>query len=470
MQVTTQEKKAQIELTVELSIEEFQPYILEGARRIASEIKISGFRQGKAPYDLVKAKVGEMTILEEAARVAINRTIDEALKKGADGKITVGQPKVDISKLAPGNPLEYKISLTLLPKTTISKYKDLKIRQKTIEISEEQIKRTLDQLREANVQKTPSLEPVKMGDLVIADIHISVDKVPIEGGQGHDVNIIMGKDYLVPGFDQQLLGAITDKELKFQINYPADHYQKALAGKPVDFKVVISQIFHRELPELNDQLAKSFGFDKLADLKKNIATSLTMEKQTQNDHLAEGQMFEELIKLATIEEIPESLINRETEVMLDELQQNLSQNNGNLNDYLNSLKKTKEQFVLEILPQAVKRVKTALIVNEITRLEKIEVTTTEIDQELEHLKEHYKNDPEVLQRLSSTGYRGYLNNALVSNKTVHALRDWNIIKISENKQESNHPSSDQQPVNKKTTNPTSANKNKTSNTKIKITK
>lgn len=426
MQVNTQAKKAQLELTVELSIEEFQPYILEGARRIASEIKIPGFRAGKAPYDLVKAKVGEMTILEEAARVAINHTIDEALKKGADGKMTVGQPQVDISKLAPGNPLEYKIKLTLLPKTTISKYKDLNIKQKAPKIPEAQIDRTLDQLREANVQKSPSLEPVKMGDLVIADIHISVDKVPVEGGQGHGVNIILGKDYLVPGFDQQLLGANIGQELKFQINYPADHYQKTLAGKLVDFKVVITEVMHRRLPELDDQLAKSFGFEKLSDLKKNIAESLAAEQKKQLDHQAEAEMFEELIKLADIEELPETLINRETEVMLDELQHNLSQNGGNLDDYLNNLKKTKEQFVLEILPQAIKRVKTALIVNEVTRLEKITVTAEEIDKELGQLKKHYQDNQEILKRLSTPGYKDYLANALVSNKTVRALRDWNI--------------------------------------------
>ena len=426
MQVTTQEKKSQLELTVELSAEEFQPYILEGARRMASEIKIPGFRNGKAPYDLIKAKVGEMTILEEAARVAINRTIDEAIKKGADEKMVVGQPQVDISKLAPGNPLEYKIKLTLLPKTVISRYKELNIKQKAPKIPEAQIDRTLDQLREANVQKSPSLEPVKMGDLVIADIHISVDKVPVEGGQGHGVNIILGKDYLVPGFDQQLLGANIGQELKFQINYPADHYQKTLAGKLVDFKVVITEVMHRRLPELDDQLAKSFGFEKLSDLKKNIAESLAAEQKKQLDHQAEAEMFEELIKLADIEELPETLINRETEVMLDELQHNLSQNGGNLDDYLNNLKKTKEQFVLEILPQAIKRVKTALIVNEVTRLEKITVTAEEIDKELGQLKKHYQDNQEILKRLSTPGYKDYLANALVSNKTVRALRDWNI--------------------------------------------
>jgi len=431
MQVNTKEKKTELELTVELSVEEFQPYILEGARRIASEIKISGFRQGKAPYDLVKAKVGEMTILEEAARVAVNKTIDEALKDGAKDKQVVGQPKVDISKLAPGNPLEYKVVLTLLPKTKISKYKDLKIKQEAIKIPEEQIKRTLEQLQEANSKKTPSTDPIAMGDLVIADINISVEKVPVEGGQGKGVNIILGKDYLVPGFDQKLIGAKVGDELKFQIDYPADHYQKALAGKPVDFKVKITEVSHRELPELNDTLAKSFGFEKIEDLKKNIADSLSLEKKRQLDSQVEAQMFEELIKHAEIEEIPENLISRETEAMLEELQNNLKQNGGKLEDYLSSINKTQEQFVLEIMPQAVKRVKTALIINEVTLQEKIAATEEEIEHELGHLKEHYKDNQEILSRLASPSYKDYLANAITNNKTIKALREWNILPIKE---------------------------------------
>jgi trigger factor len=113
--------------------------------------------------------------------------------------------------------------------------------------------------------------------------------------------------------------------------------------------------------------------------------------------------------------------------MLDELQHNLAQNGGNLDDYLGNLKKTKEQFVLEILPQAVKRVKTALIVNEVARLESIKTNSEEIDQELANLKKHYQNNQEILSRLNVPGYREYLANAIVSNKTVRALRDWNIL-------------------------------------------
>ena len=427
MEINSQENNGQLEITVKLSNEEFKPYILEGARRIASEIKLPGFRPGKAPYAVVKAKVGEMTILEEAARVAINRTLNEAIKRGATNRATIGQPNVDVTKLAPNNPLEYKIRVNLLPTVIIKDYKNLAIRQPEIKVPEEQINKTLEQLRESGAQKIASLEPAKMGDLVVANIQISVDKVPIEGGQGQGVNIVLGKDYLVPGLDQKLLGATVGQELQFQIPYPKDHYQKALAGKLADFKIKINEIWHRQLPELDDQLAKNFGFEKLADLKENIKASLMAEKQQQIDNEMEIKIFEELINRASIDKISESLINKEAEAMLDELQYNLEQNGGNLNDYLTSIKKTKEQFLLEILPQAVKRVKTALIIKEITKLEGINATNEEVDKELNNLKERYKDNQEIMNRLNAPNYREYLANVIVSNKTVRFLKDHNII-------------------------------------------
>lgn len=120
-------KKSQIELIVELSFKEFEPYLEKGAKRLSKEVKIDGFRNGKVPYDVLKQKIGEMSIYEEAARVAINKTIEDAVKQNTD-KQMVGQPKVDIVKLAPGNDLVYKVVLSYLPDIKLGEYKDLKIK------------------------------------------------------------------------------------------------------------------------------------------------------------------------------------------------------------------------------------------------------------------------------------------------------------------------------------------------------
>ncbi|MCK5320631.1 trigger factor family protein, partial [Candidatus Parcubacteria bacterium] len=127
-------EKSQIELNVELALDEFKPFINKAAKRISKEVKIDGFRSGNIPYEILKKKIGEMTILEEAARIAISSKLEELIKDHIDGE-PVGQPKIDITKLAPENPLKFKAVLALLPEVTLGKYKDLKIKMSKAEVT-----------------------------------------------------------------------------------------------------------------------------------------------------------------------------------------------------------------------------------------------------------------------------------------------------------------------------------------------
>ena len=137
--------KSQVELIVELSVEEFKPYLPQGVERVSREVKIEGFRPGKAPYDIVKNKVGEMTILEEAAKIAIDKTIEKAVKENENRQL-VGQPQINITKLAPDNPVEYKVVLTILPEVVLSDYKGLKIKSRKVELKEEEVAYVADKL------------------------------------------------------------------------------------------------------------------------------------------------------------------------------------------------------------------------------------------------------------------------------------------------------------------------------------
>ena len=144
--------KSQIELTVEIPVEEFKPYVLRGAQKVSEEVKIEGFRPGKAPYEILKAKIGEMTILEEGARLAIDKTVDKAIKENIIGQL-VGQPQVNITKLAPGNPVEYKIIVTLLPEVKLGSYKDLKIKEAAVAAKDEEVEKLISELREMRATK-----------------------------------------------------------------------------------------------------------------------------------------------------------------------------------------------------------------------------------------------------------------------------------------------------------------------------
>jgi len=185
--------KSQIEITVELTVEEFKPYVLRGAEKVSKEVKIEGFRPGKAPYEILKNKIGEITILEAGARIAIDKTLDKVIKENVVGQI-VGQPQVNITKLAPDNPLEYKMVLTLLPEVKLGNYKDLKIKQAKPEVEDEEVEKLISELREMRASEVISETASKDGDRVIMDIKIFIDKVPVEGGQGKGAGLVIGKD------------------------------------------------------------------------------------------------------------------------------------------------------------------------------------------------------------------------------------------------------------------------------------
>ncbi|MHB8903807.1 MAG: trigger factor [Patescibacteria group bacterium] len=436
MQVNKKDlEKSQVELTIELSVEEFAPYIEKGAQKVSESVKIEGFRPGKVPYEVLKQKIGEMTILEEAAHLAINKTIDEIIDNNTIGQQPIGQPQVNITKLAPNNPLEYKVIVSLLPTIAIGDYKNLKLKEEKAKIDEKELDKALNDLREMRATEALVEREVKDGDKVVLDINMSLDNVPVENGQHKDLAVLIGKDYFVPGFDRKLIGAKKDEEKKFILPYPDNHHQANLAGKLVEFAVKVKDVYERIMPELNDEFASFFRLKDLAELKKNLRESLLHEKKHNLDLKNESEMISKIIDNTKFGELPEEIINSEAKNMLAELEQSVLRQGGKFEDYLKHLKKTKDELILEIIPNAIKRVKSALLIREIAVLEKIGAHEHEIEEKIEELKKQYKDNQDVLKMVEEKGYKSYLNNILTNEKVIAKLKEWNYAE-SDTKQKS----------------------------------
>ena len=426
MQVTKKElEKSQIELTVELTVEEFAPYIVKGAEKLSEKVKIEGFRPGKAPLEILKQKVGEMTILEEAAHVAIHKTIDDIVDQNTMDRQAVGQPKVEITKLAPGNPFEYKVVTSIMPTVALGKYKDLKIKPTEGKVEEIDILKTLKELQEMRVLEVVSEEGAADSDKVLVDIEMFMDKVPVEGGQTKDLAVIIGKNYFVGGFDKELLGAKTGEERTFSLPFPEDHHQKNLAGKMVEFKVKVGSIFKRELPAITDEFAVGFRFKDLADLKKTLSENILADRKNQADTKAELEMLDKIVSDTKFGDLPEAMVESETHFMMHEIEDDLARQGGKMEDYLQHINKTRNELVLDLLPNAVKRVKTALIMKEIGIVEKIEASEKEIDEKIDELKETHKENTDLQKMAVDKGYRRYVGNILQNGKVIAKLKEWN---------------------------------------------
>lgn len=428
MKVTRKDlEKSQIELLVEVSEEELAPYINKGAESLSKEIKIKGFRSGKAPLNVLKQKIGEMAILEEASRLLINKQIFSLIDEYISDKEVVGQPEVDIVKLAPGNPMEYKIKVSILPEMKLGAYKDFAIKKEKVKVEEAEVQKVLNDLMEMRAKESVSDQAIKDGDKVIASINLFLDKVPVEDGQNPEVTLIIGKNYFVEGLDKNLIGLKKGEKKDFNIVYPKEHFQKHLAGKKVEFKVEIKEVYNREIPALDDDLAKMFRFKDVAELKKNLSKTISDQKEREQEQKLEIQIIDKIIDNSKFGEIAESLIRSESEIMMREIEQNVISQGGVFDDYLKSIGKTYDQLMLDMMPNAVKRVKSALIFKEIAKLENIKADEDKIDKEIEGLKARYAQDAEALKSIGSPAYRSYVTTFFLNQKIVDHLKKLNLI-------------------------------------------
>ncbi|MCK5416201.1 trigger factor [Candidatus Parcubacteria bacterium] len=420
-------KKSQVELVVEIPFKDLEKQIPNATEKISKEVKIDGFRNGKVPYEILKQKVGEMAILEEAARSVINKTLGKAIEKNTEGNF-IGQPQVDIQKLAPNNPLVYKVVLALIPEVDLNKYKDLKIKKDEIVLDKKEIEKALEELQNMRVKEVLVDKEIKETDKVMVDIEMFLDNVPVEGGQGRGAFVIIGKDYIIPGFDKNLIGAKKGDVKEFSLPYPREHYMKNLAGKRVDFKVSVKDVYERQMPELDDEFAKSLGLKKLDELRENLEKNMKLEKEKGISLKAEKEMLEKIVEKTKFGEIPELLINHEVKTMMAELEHSVSQKGAKFEDYLKSINKTKNQLVLDLLPNALQRVKVSLLIKEIAKEEKIEVSDKEFEKHQDEVKKQYASQSDILKRIESPEYKAYTMNVLTSEKVVNELKEWNIVK------------------------------------------
>lgn len=418
-------EKSQIELEVTLTFDEFKPYIDKGVKKLAEQIKIEGFRPGKAPYEVIKQKVGEMGVLEESANVAVRKTVDEVLDKNLDGEQLAGQPQVEIVKLAPNNDFIYKIKIPILPKVELKEYKNLNIKAEKAQADDKDLEKTLEQLREMKAKETDKETEITKNDKVIADINIFLNKVPVEGGQAKDAQIIIGKEYFLPGFDDKLIGAKKGETREFSLTYPKDHHQKNLAGKNADFKVIIKEVKLREVPHLDDSLAQALQFKNLEELKEAVKKNILIEKEKKVAIKNEKELMEALIKKNDFEDLPEEIIKDESKAMIEEMRRNVESQGGKFEDYLSHLKKTEDELLIDFMPDAVKRIKIALLLREVAKQEKIEIKPEELEEKLIELKKTYSGQTEIEKQLNSPEYKRHLTHSLLSEKIVKQLKEWN---------------------------------------------
>lgn len=423
--------KSEIEILATIPFAEFEPQTKKAAGFLSEEKDIEGFRKGKAPYEVVKNKFGEMAIYERAAELAIRQNYTKLLKNvSADSQkkelTPIGRPEVTITKLAPGNDLEFKIKIALLPEIELPDYKSVAqkiLKQKKITlINEEEIQKSLDWIRESRAPLVTVDRAAQKGDAVEIDFETKQNGIRIEGLDSKNHPLTIGQGQFIPGFDDQLLGMKTGEEKNFTLTIPENWHDKNLAGKTLDFKAVLKLVQEKIIPELNDEFAKSAGnFSSAEDLKKNVREGLTQEKEAREKQRIRSLIIEEitLLKIA----IPEVLLNSELVKMLQELKNGIENMQMNWVDYLLHIKKSEDDLKKEWRGEAEKRVKAALALRQIALQEKIEPSAEEIEKASNQYLAQFDTPKEARRKIDAEDLKEYIKGVLRNEKVFEFLEE-----------------------------------------------
>jgi len=423
--------KTQLELLIELTSDELKSFVESTALQISKNRNIAGFRPGKAPFDIVVKEVGEMTLYQTAANEAIDETLIKIID---DEKINlVGQPKIEVQKLAPSNPFIFKATLDLVPKIELCEYAKIKVKSMTeikVENSEvEKVVADLRSMRAKEILKNEN-EPVELGDKVELDFETFIDQVAIDGGQAKGHSLVIGKGQMIPGFEDNIIGLKKDETKEFELEFPKKYHEEKLQGKKALFKIKILTIYKIELPEVNDEFAKGFGLKNLDDLKKHLESNIKREKEMKENERYELELIEQLIDKSKFEELPDSLVEDEIHKMIHELEDNVVRQGMKFEDYLSNIKKTEADLHLDFSADAIKRVKTGLVIRVLAEKERITADEKEINDETERSLASYKFHPqyegklaELEQNMRSENGQRYFSNLIRNRKAMELLKE-----------------------------------------------
>jgi len=417
--------KSQIELVITVAPADYQKDMEAASLRLSQRAAIHGFRPGKAPYDIVKQNLGEIKILEEAMQSIVEKNYHTAVT--AEKLETIGMPEITIEKIAPGNDFVFKAVAALLPSVKLADLSKLDAKKKEIIVGEKEISEVLENLR-----KMQGKEVVKDGvataeDKVEVAMNMSINKVPVEGGQAPKHQVYLNEPHYIPGFAEQLVGLKKGEVKEFSLKFPDEHYQKHLAGKNVDFHITVNDVYSIEYPEINDAFAERLGQKSLESLKDILQTNLTKEAETKEDQRMEAELLEKVILASEFGELPDVLVNSEKQKMFHELKHSLEEKGITFENYLKDIKKTEEEVANDFIDRATTRVKAALISRQIAKDNNIKVEKEELEKEIALIKVTYKDDPKVEEALKRPDVLDMLA-ATVQNRKVVAFLKEKIVK------------------------------------------
>jgi len=415
MKVSTENlENCQTVLTIEAEASELDKSLDEAYHHLVNEVSIPGFRKGKAPRAILVQHIGKKNLVEEALEYLIPQLYKQALESQEIEPIA--RPEIEVTQT---EPLVFKAIVSLKPEIKLGDYHSIRLEpHPIIKIAKKEVTAAMEEFRERQGAWVPVDRSVELRDLVTMDIQANVEEKPWLNHKDILYEVDEDSRSPVPGFASHLQGIEKNKEKTFSLTIPDDYPIKEMSGKEGTFKVNITEIKEKQLPELDDKLAQGAGYDNLADMRKKVAADLKAKAEAKNRLELRQKALDALVGISEVN-YPSILEDEEIIGLLRDEAQRLGFRE--LADYLKKTSKTEEELKQELRPIAKKRLTQGLVLGKLAEEEKIEINASEVDNKVDEIANDAEDKEKARQFFSLPQVRQSIEQSLHTQKTMDRL-------------------------------------------------
>jgi trigger factor len=407
-----------VQLEVVVPAEKFSAALVKSYKKNAGKFNIPGFRKGRAPQNIIEKYYGKEVFYQDAEYMLFDEAYPAAVEE--NNIFPVDYPQIDIVQSEEGKDFIFTAKVTVKPEVVLSEYKGIEVEKKEYPVTDENVDTQVESMRERNARIiNKEGDTVENGDITVIDFEGFVDGEPFEGGKAENYELTIGSNAFIPGFEDQIVGAKLGEPIEVNVTFPEDYQAENLKGKAAVFKVTVSAIKVKELPELDDEFAKDVSeFDTLDELKAD----LRKKQEENNTEKAKKDFEDEAVKKvvdAAQVVIPDIMIEREIDYMVKDLDYRLKYQNLDVDKYVELLGINMETLRNDFKEIATTRVKTNLVLEAISKTENLEVSEEDIEKRAEEIAGHYgTQNIEKMKTTILSSQRDIIKEELVNNKVI----------------------------------------------------
>ena len=377
------------EIVIKIEGEKWEKALDKAFEKVNKKAKIDGFRPGKAPKQVFLKHYGIESLYNDAVEIEAEDAYKMMLEEAKDLEFAA-RPGMDIRSIDEKY-VEYVFYITTKPEVKLGKYKGLDVKKEKVKVTKEEIEHSIDHMREHYKENIVKEGAIENGDIAVIDYKGFDGDKAFEGGSAENYPLEIGSNTFIPGFEDQLIGLKAGDEKDINVTFPEDYHAKDLKGKPVVFKVKVNEVKEVKIPELDKDFFDDLGMEGIdskealeAQVKENITAS--KERELENKYI--DDLLEAISKETEID-VPDAMINDETDRMVDEFEERISMQGISLDNFFKYTNSSIEDLKEKYKDEALKRIKYRLIIEEIAKKEKVKVSDEEVDKELDNLAKKY---------------------------------------------------------------------------------